>query len=333
MVYLLLLGFIFSSKIKVTFYKKISKVQINYPVVLGTVFLIISSLAYLYVLKNIGGISQIIDAIRSRLTAIDEKAYLLKIVELGTISAIMFLHGGFKKTSLVIILITFIEVSTFGSREHAFFSTIFTYLIFYHYTQKRLSVLKLGIIGIFALIFAVVMGNLRYFGELSLKGESLKSILFSAAEGKSTAEILPALVGSLLRGDFEYEYGKTLINIIFAPIPRSIWENKPIIDETGIIGYKLMCSDFWGLPAREYGVAFLNFGLFGVLLFSLLTGILVGVLYKNLIKSKEMHNFWTVLIYATTIRNAFNFISTSAQINIILLYVMNKFIFKKNTKT
>lgn len=101
-----------------------------------------------------------------------------------------------------------------------------------------------------------------------------------------------------------------------------------------------MGSDFWGLPAREYGVVFLNFGLFGVLLFSLLTGILVGVLYKNLIKSKEMHNFWTVLIYATTIRNAFNFISTSAQINIIwnifvliLLYVMNKFIFKKNTKT
>ena len=70
----------------------------------------------------------------------------------------------------------------------------------------------------------------------SIKFNGCLNELFTAARGKQTRDILPPLIGTLLRGDFDFELKKALINILFAPIPRGICPNKPIIDEMGIIG-------------------------------------------------------------------------------------------------
>lgn len=335
----LYLGIWFSKNLKKNFYKRIKTIDINHPIFLGTLILLVSMSSYIYILLNIGGIAAIIDAMSFRTQTYAGHYYLLYLVNLGTISAIFYLYGGFKKTSLIIVTLTFFCMATFGSRESAFFSTIFTYLIFYHYYVKKVNLLKLSIIAILAILFGVMWGNLRHYGELSLMGSTnFKELLFEAGRGKLTAEILPPLIGGLISGHIEYKYGSTLLNVFYAPIPSSIWPNKPIINETGIIGEILMGKDAWGLPAREYGVAFLNFGWIGVIVISIITGIIVGLLYNNLLKSKgnsKNYNFWILLIYALTIRGIFNVVSTSAQIDIIwnliivtVIYHLNKFLNK-----
>jgi hypothetical protein len=84
-----------------------------------------------------------------------------------------------------------------------------------------------------------------------------------------------AMIVETFPDKIEYEYGKSLIPLVLGWVPRSLWPDKPYpfsIFANIIRGETLedrSASIAVGLPGEGYG----NFGLFGVLLWSLLMGL------------------------------------------------------------
>jgi len=316
---------------------RISMPQINNPVKLGLIFFTLSVLGFIYALSYTGGFRFMIIAMSNRRAIYSGLGYLRKIVSLGCLASMLFLCGGYTKLSLVSVALTTIMVALFGGRSAAFFGIIFPYLLSYNYVKRKISTVNAFLMALLGVNFGLIWGNLRMTGKLIVIRESLAKLIRLIAQGTGGGDNLPALVGSLLNHQIDYKYGKTLINILFAPIPRKIWTSKPIIDETGIIGNVLMGSKYWGLPSGPYGLAFFNFSWFGVIFFSFLTGFLIQKLYQNFILNQlgSKDNYSNIIFYSLIIRSSFNIFATSAQIDFIwyigvflLLYLMDKFLSK-----
>lgn len=81
-----------------------------------------------------------------------------------------------------------------------------------------------------------------------------------------------------------YMYGASLVNWIFAPIPRSLWHDKPVIS----LGYLVTESVYGGniiygggTPPGIIAEMFINFGYFGIVLGMLAFGVIISYLYKS----------------------------------------------------
>lgn len=309
------LGYIYSRNTKT---KLVSNTIFNVDNMkeIAIILIIVGAISYGIIVFLKGGFTGIIEALTGRVDAYAGLTYFLKLTGLVTIGALMLLAIGYKKTSMVLILISFLFLSSFGGRYVAFFGSIFPYLVYYHYRVKRLKIIKLIPLGILVMLFAIGLGNYRLHQEIRINETGFYEMLSKLASGTQGGEILPSLVGSLLKGNIDYQYGSTLINIIYAPIPSSVWPNKPIIDESGLIGQALMGSEYWGLPPGPYGIAFFNFGYLGVIIAAFLVGIIAYKLYYKFVLSKKVNNIG-LIFYILILTSIFNFVSTSAQINIL----------------
>lgn len=338
----LYIGFIISNQtteINFSYKKHFSKEFCN-PQKVAIILLIFAISSYMYILYDIGGVSAMLKAMSQRVETYSGKTYLINIVRLGSLSSILLLYSGKHKTSILINLLTFLAMSTFGGREGAFFGVVFPFLIFYNFYYKKINMRSLIFLISLGVIFGITWGNFRHYGDLGFRDVEIGGLLFQIAKGKATGDILPSLLYLLLNGQIEYNLGKSMINIFFAPIPRSIWPSKPLIDETGVVGRAIMGSDHWGLPPRSYGYAFFNFHWIGVIMLATITGVIIRKLYNKILTAdyNKKNSFWLILFYAFNIRHFFNVFSTSAQINIIwnvfvfvVIFVLDK-LFTKNRK-
>jgi hypothetical protein len=142
--------------------------------------------------------------------------------------------------------------------------------------------------------FAVAAVSLALFGSMlafrrgaaDLGGiqreASVQGLLEATVGGRhfldltKTAHILEAVPRAV-----DYQYGRTLVTWLVAPIPRTLWPDKPRIgaggDLTGIFG------TVWtsGVPPGIVGELHLNFGLPGVLVGMLAVGLLLRSLYAT----------------------------------------------------
>ncbi|MFD1385938.1 O-antigen polymerase [Oceanobacillus oncorhynchi subsp. oncorhynchi] len=321
----LYLGYFYS--VKITSQKsKLDKVsKVNNKLVISLILILIGLGSYLYIVFLKGGIDEIIDGLSNRTEAYSGLNYFVKLIALISIGSIMMLSIGYKKTSMVLILLSFLMLSSFGGRAGAFFGSIFPYIIYYNYKVKKIRLIQLIPLGLIMIIFATALGNYRLYQKFSFEMTGIKDIFLNIANGTQGGETLPSLIGSLMNRTIDYEYGSTIINILFAPIPRTLWRDKPPIDESGIVGRLLMGAEGWGLPPGPYGIAFLNFGFIGVLVVSFITGFIVYYMYSKLVLNNKNDIF--LIFYAMTIPSIFNIVSTSAQIN--LLWYVGVFIFIK----
>jgi hypothetical protein len=73
-----------------------------------------------------------------------------------------------------------------------------------------------------------------------------------------------------------YQNGGTLLRWAAAPIPRSWWPDKPIVNVGPIIGITIYGTAVGGVPPGFVGDSYLNFGFLGVSIGSILLGWLLG---------------------------------------------------------
>lgn len=83
----------------------------------------------------------------------------------------------------------------------------------------------------------------------------------------TSSHIINAIPGVL-----PYRHGETIYNWIAAPIPRSLWPEKPLISAGKPIGIKLFGLERSGVPPGAVAEMYWNFGLIGVVLGSLSLG-------------------------------------------------------------
>ncbi|RHW39558.1 oligosaccharide repeat unit polymerase [Lysinibacillus yapensis] len=313
------LGYFYASNQRSSKNLDMRMVELNNPKLIAFMLFLITIIGFIFTIYLKGGISGMILALSGRTEAYSGLHYMIKIVGLGAISALILLGCGYKKLSFILIILTFILLSLFGGRGAAFFGSIFPYFVYYHYRINKIKFIHLIPIGIIAIFFGIALGNYRLYQEARISIGGIHDILSKIAHSTQGGEILPSLIGSLINGNIDYARGSTLINIIYAPIPSSLWANKPLIDESGIVGHALMGSSVWGLPPRPYGLAFFNFGFIGVLIIGCLTGIIIYKMYQTfVIKNNNTSRYNVGLIfYVLTIIAFYNVVATSAQIDII----------------
>ncbi len=276
-------------------------------------------LAFLYTLQRMGGIGAMLDAMVNRREAYAGLGYLRNAVSLAGVAALLLLTAGKPKFAFSMAVTGTLMMAMFGGRSAAVLGTLLPFLIGYHYIRSRIGWIRILLFIAGGILFFLLWGNLRMKGELQMESMSFRDAMFQAANQLQTADIMPALVGSLELRQVEYGNGQPLLNLLYAPIPRSIWADKPIIDETGVIGHELMGSDYWGLPPGPYGWAFYNFSWLGVILMAFVTGWLIQWIYRKFVleRNRSKYGLLGIVYYALIIQSVSNVFATSAQIRIL----------------
>ncbi|WP_227938650.1 O-antigen polymerase [Alkalihalobacillus deserti] len=315
------LGYLLASRetIKITA-NKATLPKINNPIKISIVILSTVLLGFVYSMSIMGGFQGMLNAMTNTTVAYSGFGYLRQVVGLGGIAALLLLYGGYKKTSMLILIGTGVMLTFFGGRANVILGTVLPYLMLYHYKVRRFKLWQLSLLGGIGLIFVEAIGVLRKASQSHFSIDSMWGLITNAASATSRANTVPLLIESLLNGNVDFQYGKPLINIIYAPIPRSIWDNKPeIIDGTVLIAYELTGSTSYGMPAGPYGEAFFNFGWIGVILMGFLTGFIVRRVYSKFVvkKIENAGGIMGLVFYVLIIQSVFSIFSTSAQAKIL----------------
>jgi oligosaccharide repeat unit polymerase len=140
-------------------------------------------------------------------------------------------------------------------------------------------------------IIGLGLGGLLLLGLMTLLRQSaqtgsatdvrLASVLYSALDGvvynrnfgdmQVTSHIVNAVPNII-----PFQHGDTITTWFFAPIPRSLWPEKPIVNVGPLIGTTLYGTTGSGVPPGFVADFYLNFGIIGALVGALALGLVLG---------------------------------------------------------
>ncbi|WP_047390412.1 O-antigen polysaccharide polymerase Wzy [Exiguobacterium sp. ZWU0009] len=314
-----------------------SKVTLSISFVITLVTLIYISLSTLKLGYTLTEVSQLRNNIFS-----NGNGYLLISVQMFKYAILFWLfyyikfnkdNNDKKSINIVnVILIIFVSLMIdlfLGTRSSFVYGFLLPLLILINTHYRKIKLKKLLFLGIFIFIFIGIIYRTiardQYF--LANKGGDLKSLLIenlmSAPDffwGGFEASSFDGAIDIIQKINFSnyYLYGKTFIDGLTSPIPRSIFENK--VRGGGNYLYTTnFYPDFYGEIRSEYSISFLgelyyNGGLIFVGIGFLILGIFLSVLKKvNLLYSNSVFIiFYGVIIsrvYSLLRGDFYNFIS------------------------
>ena len=197
-------------------------------------------------------------------------------------------------------------------------SLVLAALMVYHYAVRRLENIftaRNAVLGVVMLLFVVVMplfraggATARYTADPSLLVDEVMLSLESTASGLSGLDRV--LVTQSYFSVDKIWWGASYMDLLYAPIPRSIFPDKPPVDD-GV--YVKTIAEGWEVrpsrPARELSLtswpmgnfmAFINFWYPGYLLTMFLSGAIIGAAYRYMQRSDYSAD--TIYIYNFVIR-------------------------------
>lgn len=160
-----------------------------------------------------------------------------------------------------------------------FFLNLFIILVLYN--RLNLKLFTLGVVGSFFLIIAIT--SLR--AKKQDANYSLYNLIEKVAVNRNMLGI--SKTAHIINGvphKIDYKYGSTMVSWVYAPIPRSVWPQKPNVSVGKEVGTAIFdakrnsYSGGSGVPPGIIAELFINFGSVGVIV---LMGIF-GIIYKTL---------------------------------------------------
>lgn len=157
-------------------------------------------------------------------------------------------------------------------------------VIVWHYLRKPVSMQAVLVIAMLALVTLSVMLSFRQGAENPWEALSPGSVVGSVLGSRDFLDITTTafIIDALQERRLEPSYGSTYFTWLFAPIPRKIWPEKPIIS----VGLEVK-SKALGLGARSgtppgiIGEAYWAFGIAGVMVIPFFIGGLMGLFYRS----------------------------------------------------
>lgn len=205
---------------------------------------------------------------------------------------------------LIFVLPSFLQ----GDRSKSIFFIIVISIILTGWNRK----VKKGYVLLAAVLIPILVVAPRVYRQSQDQVSSIANAAFSMTnivetftkEDTAMAPTLSILIDNL-GSDIPYQYGKSYINLVAKPIPRTLWPGKPIEFDT-----QMMRVLFPTYAASGVGFAFsaiseplVNFGLIGVVFFFIGMGFMNRKLLGKLISSKD-----TVAIFLNAWLAGFMFI-------------------------
>lgn len=309
---------------------------------LGLVLFIIGTLSRIYFIYSSGGLFYILSNIQNKVEMVTGNGYLLAIGNFMTYGIVLMMCSDFYKhrRNLVINMLLILCIGSsfflfaFMSDRTAPMRFLMIVIMAYHYNFKHIklsSLLKPKSVGLIlaCVVFIVAMPLLRNKEGYNKYG-SVSNLMEHASEEIGNIFYWFSYTG---RDVFIYEHfdisnywgGKNVLNFISAPIPASILEDKPPVDEgyylaNLIKGYEssppqTRFSYKSSIPFDNQGIMFANFGIIGLFLGGILIGLVYGYTYKLLVVN-DYHPLVVVISQVIL----YNFSLTSHDmVNVLLL--------------
>jgi oligosaccharide repeat unit polymerase len=173
-----------------------------------------------------------------------------------------------------------------SSRAEIIYNLLLAIMI-WHYARRRLSLQTILIVGIVAVTIFAFVGSLRFTGgrvtedSLQLGGEAFTKSLVGTRNWlgvSKTAHIMAAVPEKI-----SYKLGSTMVGWLVAPVPRTLWKDKPIIRTGQLLGPLVFGAtrNLTGSPPGLIAELYLNFSLPAVFIGLLFLGLVTKTLYQS----------------------------------------------------
>ena len=245
---------------------------------------------------------------------------------------------GMKSGVLYITVILFVLASAgpFVSSSRSLLLYFFVALFIVHHVLSggwRAKQMNVALVMVLAVIIA--MGALRFIQQRSVTyAEYSEDIGVGRSVGriavtnnflgiKKTSVLL-----DIVPSQEAHSYGATYLLWLVAPIPRSLWPEKPTVRIGGVLGAKVYGTrDTNGIPPGFVGEAYYNFGWLGIPFVAFLFGAGIRWFYESFGKRSYSNSrsllFYSVLLipvaFASISSDFTGFVSRTAQLMIPLL--------------
>lgn len=339
-------GFIF--KRIFNFYLFRNKILLYVPaqsLVTGVILFLGGIVIYLIILDKIGGLQLIwYSSLYSHVQLTEGLGYFLILKKNILIVGLTFLGYYYSKTKyqrhlilwLIFTLIAFLVEISFGTRNNGGF-IIFLFLLIYHYWIKPINLFSIKILALFLIfsIFFLVWGTLRnYKNPLDKLKDPITTVYdsFEYFEGGFLYRIAGLETKALIVSYFNISniwLGLSYKDLITAPIPKSIYPDKPPIDDGRYLiqimhGYDIRPSvplDEMAKTSMPPGnwIGYMNFHIPGLLFYYYISGIILTLFYISFLKNKKKPGW--LIIYGSLMYRGGPSLSVQGIVNLFAILI------------
>lgn len=181
----------------------------------------------------------------------------------------------------------------------------FSLLAVHHYLRKRIGLNRVMIYLAAAFMILGFMGEMRkqayqrinhgYTDETFALTDVMHTLAYNAhflGVGKT------AVVVAQIPEKHDFLLGSSYVSLFIAPIPRTLWPEKPVVRIGRFVGVELYeRGSFSGVPPGLYGEAFLNFGWIGLMVMPFLFGYWCRAIYVRLVLERQPQDFFAIALY------------------------------------
>ena len=308
-------------------------------------FSVISVLSFLLIVKLSGGFYSYFGNIRNAMVNVTTgKTIVFMMVLLVQIPLIIWfcylLKNNSNKTLFIIyLLFASLLLISLGERGH-FITLIISLVICWHYIKKRIRFVQVFTLSFLLITFLIIYGKYRDFTEQDLKIKRQGFVLkLSLKQGYryfvghfDQVRYFKDVVKSV-PDELNFQYGKTLANLLLKPIPSLVWKEKPQGAGRVITKSIYPKANSLGVTVAPSILAelYLNFHIIGIILGMLIFGIISKALYKILLDNPGNNNI--IVVYAICmpyffgeLRGDFSVVTSFLIFKLLFLFIALKFI-------
>ena len=218
---------------------------------------------------------------------------------------------GFQKYSLIIIGLCLFILAFQGQHRYRVLSPCLFLLFLYLHRENKKWISSRFVILI--LMGTLIFLPMKYVGKLIQQDASMEDLIEFALEYRESLALgvnadfsfldMYASTLTLIDQHGGYYYGSTYFTLLFSPIPRQFWENKPsLIQWMTDISTPVRNLKELGSVATLYGESYANFGIFGVIFIPFLFAkYSARWYYKILHTNAQSANLFLYLCFASMI--------------------------------
>ncbi|WP_408008264.1 O-antigen polymerase [Pseudalkalibacillus sp. A8] len=280
---------------------------------------------FVYMIQTSGGFNYLLSNIERRSSILSGNGYIGSITQLMTFSVILLAYSKgifntrFKNFFILLsILIVVIIESMTGARKDSVYLIFFVFLVLHYGYKEFKKIPKKSIIVVVLVVFyAIIMPLIRSEGGIEKYNNHPSLLIEDSIESASNSLNGISYVRHymLIINEFNISniwLGKSYLDLLYAPLPSSIYEHKPPIDDgvylRTIAGgstvipptpFKEMFPSSW--PIESFGAMYMNFWFIGITLGMYLLGFIYKVAYNYMKVSG--YSYFSILLYGHILLN------------------------------
>lgn len=212
----------------------------------------------------------------------------------------------------------------------------------WHYYRRPISLVKITTLGLALILATSLLGYARY-AQRATSGSASFSLAVLADKTMGSAYFMDigktSVIVDTVPDQVPYQLGSSYALFLLAPIPRTLWPEKPNVRISSFVGDQIYTrADDSGVPPGFVGEAYLNFGHVGVFVMMGLLGALSARIYRSLVvqSRRPLARLWYiffVIVFAFSLLSG-DFTLTVSQAGRygLVLFLIDRVLFRREMK-